>query len=88
MKVEAIDCQNFTCDKGHKLSGCIRKQQKCSSCAQDGLIMKSCGLGCSYKLCETCSKISIKKNEMKSRADVVLSTLDDFAWNVRNFVYF
>ena len=32
------------------------------------------------------SQSLIKKNEMKSRADVVLSTLDDFAWNVRNFL--
>ena len=34
------------------------------------------------------SQSLIKKNEMKSRADVVLSTLDDFAWNVRNFFIF
>ena len=28
------------------------------------------------------------ENEMKSRVDVVLSTLDDFAWNVRIFFIF
>ena len=34
------------------------------------------------------SQSLIKKNEMmKSRADVVLSTLDDFAWNVRKFYF-
>ena len=33
------------------------------------------------------SQSLIKKNEMKkSRADVVLSKLDDFAWNVRKFL--